>query len=99
MKKAKSQLYSFAFADVLSILSILHQSYFDVAAELDGYPRDSRKRDFALLTNFLLTKYAKSIQTLAPLSESAAQMICMILAMKPVDHLIDDCIDDLKQLS
>ena len=93
-KKAQNQSVNFALADLIMMVSLLVQSYWDVASNLSEYPREARKRDFVLLSWFLMGKYFRSIQTLATLDEKAAKAVCdAYVGLRGIEELVDECVN------
>lgn len=92
VKKANSQSLSFAMADLIMILSVMQQAFWDTANGHEGYTTAHRKRDFVIISWFMVSKYFKAIQSLSTLCKQEVQAtVDAYLKMQKIEEFIEDC--------
>jgi acyl-CoA dehydrogenase len=68
-QKKNNQPLEFAFADLVTVYSILQVSLYDLVIQHGHYGFDQKCNDFRLLTQFLLHRYLPALKTLSVLDE------------------------------
>ena len=96
VKKKKSQLYGFAFADMVCIASWLWQTLAESTNDSSVYSRESKQRDYCLLTVYLAGRYLRSLQVLHPLADGEVEnLVSIYLSFEERESFIESCAGEL----
>ncbi|MCB1143269.1 MAG: acyl-CoA dehydrogenase family protein [Leptospiraceae bacterium] len=98
IKKFPGQTENFAFANLILVYSALKQAFWDCNTNSGSYKISDKKRDFALLTYFLISKYFQSFHILQKIiPDGSRRFLIAFLNMKHIDELIHDCVNYLER--